>query len=164
MRRRRIGTVAWVKAALHSGSMGSTRFLRISAALALTAIVVGCDHGGAFVVDNRTDQEFVVRVSGPEFMSGSSSVVFRKREDVLLLPAHARLAVAVLGFHDPFNPQTIEVLSSDCADVATFSVLGAPALGVDGQVIVIDTGPSAALRRDFPEGGTMAQTTDRCPA
>jgi len=142
----------------------STRFLRISAALALAAVVAGCDHGGAFVVDNRTDQEFIVRVSGPEFVSGSSVVVSRKREDVLILPAHSRLAVAVLGFHDQFNPQTIEVLGSDCAGVATFSVLDTPALGVDGQVIAIDNGPSAALRKEFPEGGTMAQTTDRCPA
>ena len=78
------------------------------------------------------------------------------------MPARSRLAVAVLGFKDPFNVQKIEILMPDCAVVATFSVTGTPALGSGGQVIVIEQGPAATLRDEFPLDGTRAGSTDRC--
>jgi hypothetical protein len=82
--------------------------------LATVAVMVGaCDHGGAFIAENKTDQELIARVTGSEQVPASSSIRHRPRQDLLALPANSRLAIEVLGFKDPFNVQKIEILTTD---------------------------------------------------
>ena len=137
-------------------------FIRSAALAALCAMTGACDHGGAYVVDNRTDQDLIARVSGSQQVAGSSRLTSHPRQDVLLVPARSSLAVEILGFTDPFSVQRIEILSSDCALVGDFDQAAGMAFASDGQVIVVEAGPTATLRKEFPESGTLATPTDRC--
>jgi hypothetical protein len=131
--------------------------------LATFAVMVGaCDHGGAFIAENKTDQELIARVTGSEQVPASSSIRHRPRQDLLALPANSRLAIEVLGFKDPFNVQKIEILTTDCVAIATFAQASGVAFARDGQVIIIDPGPTANLRREFPQTGTLAAKIERC--
>jgi hypothetical protein len=129
---------------------------------ALTLLVGACDEGGAFIAENKTDQELVARVTGTEEQLGASMLAFEPRQDLFVLPAKSRLAIAVLRFHDPFSVQKIEILTPDCVAVATFDESSGIAFARDGQVITIDPGPTANLRHEFPKTGTLAAGTERC--
>jgi hypothetical protein len=135
---------------------------RVLALAAFAAVVAGCDHGGAFIAENNVDQELIARVTGTEQSNSLSTLSFRPRQDVLVLPALSRVAIAVLHFADPFHIDKIEILALDCAPVAIFAQAEGVAFGRDGQVIVIDPGPAAKLRHEFPSTGNLAKTTDRC--
>lgn len=135
---------------------------RIAALAAFALLVSACDHGGAFVVDNRTDQELVARVTGSMSVESSSGLSFTPRQDQFTIPPGSALAVAVVGFADDYGVGFIDILTSDCKVVATFGKAPGPYFSSDGQVIEVDPGPTAHLRKEFPETGTLAATTDRC--
>ena len=136
--------------------------VRLIAVAIFAMVVSACDHGGAFIAENKTDQELIARVTGMEQVAGSSTLSFEPRQDVLLLPAQSRLAIAILEFHDPFDIHKIEILTADCAPVGVFAESGDVAFARDGQVIIIDPGPTASLRNEFPATGTLASATERC--
>ena len=125
--------------------------------LAAFALICGaCDHGGAFIVENKTDQELIARVTGTEEQRPSSVLTFHPRQDLFVLPAGSRLAVALLHFKDPFNIDTVEILTSDCVLVASFDEWHL------GSLMTVNPGPTATRRREFPESGSLATATERC--
>jgi hypothetical protein len=120
------------------------------------------DRGGAFIVENKSEADLVVRVTGTMRSVTSSNVSYQPRRDELSVPPHARFAVAVVSFADAYDVQKIEVLTAECAILATFDHSSDVAFPQDGQVIVVQPDLSAQLVREFPETGTLAQPSDRC--
>ena len=132
--------------------------------LAAVALLLGaCDNGGAYMVENKTDQELIARVSGREQERDASVLTFHPRQDVFALPAGSRLSVANQHFKDAFEIAKIEILTSDCVPVAVFDEGAGVAFGRDGTVITVDPGPTAHLGGGAPVEGTLASTADRCP-
>jgi hypothetical protein len=122
------------------------------------------DVGGVFVVDNRSNQNLVVRVSGTMQDPAASKIAYVARHDVLSVPAHARLAVAVLPFAPQFMIEKVEILTGGCAVLASFAVGAATSFARDGNVIAVEGDLSARLVREFPEDGARAAPVDRCAA
>ncbi len=146
-----------------TGRVAARRVLRLAVIGLVLAASASCDRGGAFVVDNQLDQEVVVRVSGLMAQPSPAPVRYEPRQDALLVPAHSRLAVAVLQFADPFSIRKVEVLTGDCRSIGVFDEATGVAFARDGSVILIQPGPAARLVDEYPESGTPAQPTDRCP-
>jgi hypothetical protein len=144
------------------------RLLLGVAGLIVASLVGACvDRGGTFVAENKTDDAFIARITGKDRVvpSAGESADWhqtRWRQDVVVLPAHSRVPVVVLGFTDTFNVWTVEVLASDCSVVATFDQDLDHDWSTDGILFVIEPGPSVTQRREWPMGGTRAPTADRC--
>jgi hypothetical protein len=138
---------------------------RLALVVLLAAVCASCvDRGGAYVVDNQSDQQIVARVSGLLWHASPAPAHYEPRRDTFVVPPHMRLAVALVGFVDPFSLQRIEFLSSDCQIVGDFDEAKGVAFARDGSVIAVGPGPSARLVKDFPETATLAQRTDQCVA
>lgn len=138
--------------------------------LIVASMVVGAcvDRGATFVAENKTDDELVARITGKDRVvpSPGASADWRQtewRQDVVVLPAHSRVPVLVLGFTETFNVWTVEVLASDCSVIATFDQDQDHSWSTDGILFVIEPGQSVTQRREWPMGGTPAPTVDRCP-
>jgi len=132
-------------------------------ALAAVALLLGaCDTGGAFMVENKTDQELIARVTGSEQERDASVLAFQPRQDVFALPARSRLSVANQHFKDAFEISKIEILTSDCMPVAVFDEGAGVSFARDGTVITVDPGLAAHLGGGAPVEGTLASTVDRC--
>jgi hypothetical protein len=148
-------TVSAVKAC-----RGIFRRVLVSATLAL--LLTSCDHGGVLILDNRSDADLVVQVSGTIRDASSSTIRFQPRQDVVSVPAHERLAIAVLPFTDPFDIHKVDVLTPDCVIVASFDTSSGTNFASEGYVIVVERDRSAHIQRDFPETGALAPPIDRC--
>ena len=131
----------------------------------LAFVSVSCrDVGGVFVVDNRSNQNLVVRLSGTMQDPGASKIAYVTRHDVLSVPAHARLAVAVLPFAPQFRIEKVEILTDACAVLASFAEGAATSFARDGNVVVVEGDLSARLVHEFPEDGLRAAPADQCAA
>lgn len=130
----------------------------------LAFVSASCDVGGVFVVDNRSNESLVVRVAGTMQNPATSKVTYVTRHAVLAVPAHARLAVAVLPFAPRFMLEKVELLTAACAVLATFAEGVATSFARDGNVIVVEGNLSAELIHEFPKDGALAAPTDRCTA
>jgi hypothetical protein len=137
--------------------------LRLVAVVLLTLVCASCvDRGGAYVVDNHSDQQIVARVTGVVWHGSPAPAHYEPRRDTFALPPHTRLAVAVVQFTDPFMVQRIEILNSACQIVGDFDQADGMSFARDGSVIAVGPGPYARLVNDFPETATLAQRTDQC--
>ena len=131
-------------------------------AATLVTAVAACDVGGVFVVDNKSDVELVVRVSGREQDPGASGVAYRDRRDVLSVPPHARLVVEELSFTSTLRIEKVEVLDAACTLLRRFDVEDGVAFERDGYLIAVESNLSARLVDEFPRDGTPASPSDRC--
>jgi hypothetical protein len=135
----------------------------LGALLAVVSVCIGCsDHGGAYIVENKTDQEILARVTGRVDVSDSSGTGFGEQLDVFSIEPNSRLAVAIVGFASRYSLQTIDIVSPDCALIAEFGNSPEMSWARDGSVIVVEPGPTATLRDEHPIDGTMAERVERC--
>jgi hypothetical protein len=114
-------------------------------------LVVGCDVGHSIEAVNNTDKPMLVRLSVMPI-----DVEVGRYGYVVTVPAHTRLFVADSPFAGD-RPTEIEILTTDCAPIGHFQDLS------QGAQIVIEDGPRAELRHEFPSGTVTAQRTDECP-
>ena len=121
-----------------------------------------CDVGGVFVVDNRSNESLVVRVTGRTQDPSASTVQYLNRLDVLAVPAHARLAVAVLPFAPLFAIEKVEILTEGCVVLATFAEGAGTSFSRDGNVIRVNADRSTELLHEFPAKATLAASAGRC--
>ncbi len=115
-------------------------------------LLVGCDVGHSIEAVNNTDETVLARLSVTP-----GDVDVRRYGYVVTVPAHTQLFIADYPFAGD-RPGEIEILTTDCARIADFQDLS-----LGGQ-IVIDDGPRAELRREFPTGTVTAQRTAACPS
>ena len=125
-------------------------------------VSASCDVGGVFVVDNRSNENLVVSVTGTMQDPAASTVTYVTRHDVLAVPAHARLAVAVLPFTPVFMIVKVEILTEGCTALATFAEGARTSFARDGNVIVVEGNLSAQLVHEFPRDGALAAPSNRC--
>jgi hypothetical protein len=141
---------------------------RKRAHLVLAGIVAfgsaSCDVGGVLVVDNRSNESLVVSVTGRAQDPAASMVTYVTRQDDVAVPAHARLAVAVLPFAPLFMIEKVEVRTEGCIVLATLAEGAGISFARDGNVIVVEGDLSAELVHEFPRDGALAAPTDRCTA
>jgi hypothetical protein len=135
--------------------------------LVLAGILALCsascrDVGGVFVVDNWSTENLVVRVTGTMQDPAASKITYVTRHDVLAVPAHARLAVAVLPFAPRFMIEKVEILTEGCAVLAAFAEGAATSFARDGNVVAVQGDLSARLVHEFPEDGVHAAPAGRC--
>jgi hypothetical protein len=117
----------------------------------LVFLVASCDVGHSIEAVNNTEEPALVRLS---VLPMDSSV--GRYGYVVTVPAHTRIFIANYPFAGD-RPSEIEILSTDCAPIADFQDLSL------GAQIIIDDGPRAELRHEFPTGNVTAQRTDACP-
>ena len=135
----------------------------VAVAVAVAVALAACDVGGVFIVDNKSDAELVVRVSGSVQEWTSSTLTFRPRQDVLAVPPHARLAVARIPFGDPFQIQKVEVLDARCGLLAAFDVAAGADFARDGYVVAVESNLAIRLVDEFPRDGNPAAAANACP-
>ena len=133
--------------------MTATRTSRLIVIL-LCVLLVGCDHGGVVLAENQTDDELLARAQG---ISNVGSGVPPSTEIVAVLAPDSKLVIAELPFTGGFRIQHLDILRADCSLVDGFSMYGDT-----GTYVVIDDDSKVTVRKDFPEKGTLAATTDRC--
>jgi hypothetical protein len=114
-------------------------------------VLVGCDVGHSIEAVNNTGEPVLARLSVMPI-----DVEVGQYGYVVTVPAHTRLFIADFPFAGD-RPNEIEILTTDCAPIADFQDLS------QGGQIVIDDGPRAELRHEFPTGSVTAQRTDACP-
>ena len=115
----------------------------------LAGLLVSCDVGHSIVADNTTDTQMRARLSG---VTGSND----RFSYVVIVPARTRLVIALQPFTSP-RINHVEILKSDCTPVGDF-------VNVEtGALFVINEGPTAEQRREFPTGSPTAERTDDCP-
>jgi hypothetical protein len=122
--------------------------------LALLAVIaVGCvDRGMIIVVENRTDGPFLARGSGSAF--GETITPYLA---VVSLPPRTSLVVARNDFAGDVVVNQVEILTAECAPVATFD-----SFPQNGGLIVVEEGPIIEIRDEFPTEGEDASPSDQC--
>ena len=128
--------------------------------LALAALVaVGCDQGAAMLVENQTDQDYVVRVGGNTFTMGSPTATWVPGEVVTIAPANSKRVVYAIPFRGGLEPSQLDILRPDCSAIYSerFDVF-------NGTYIVIDDDAKVSIRKEFPQTGDPAPPTDNCHA
>jgi hypothetical protein len=123
-------------------------------ALSLVALVVAaCDHGAAMLVENQTDQDYVVRVVGNTFTNSQ----WVDGEVVTIAPANSKHVVYVIPFRGGLEPRHLDILRPDCSPIYSESFID-----TNGTYIVIDDNAQVSIRKEFPQNGDPAQATDTC--
>jgi hypothetical protein len=142
-------------ASVRIGGRKTTNVLRgVLACLGLAVLLGACDDGTyAFVADNRTDEPLIARI---RLATGGDSV--GSAFDVVGVPARARLVIAQQPFAGD-NVAEIVILTLDCRAIGEFS-----SFTTGGALIVIEEGPTASQRKEWPTGPTTAEKSDQCPA
>ncbi len=132
---------------------------RVALALAVSLVLGACtDAGIDFVtVDNTTSEAPLARASGTR-ADPAESYALERYEQVFLIPAKSRLAVAQNTFAGILRVNKVEILRDDCSPVAELSLVGS------GTLTVITEGLNAELRHEFPDRGVMATPTEQCPS
>ena len=136
---------------------------RAAAALALAVgaiVAIGCDHGAAMLVENQTDQDYVVRVVGNTFVSGPTPTqagTWVDGEVVTIAPANSKHVVYEIPFRGGLEPRRLDILRPDCMPIYSKSFIE-----TDGTYIVIDDNSVVSIRREFPQKGDPAPATDFC--
>ena len=129
------------------------------AALYLVAcgLLTACDgdHGAMLVGDNQTDGDLLARAQGNIWNSAASH--YDPAEIIAVLPANKRLVIAELPFAGGFEVQRVDILAPDCTQIGAIAVYGD-----QGTVVEIRDDLTVRLRKEFPQSGEPAQTTDRC--
>lgn len=130
--------------------------IRRSAALVLglSLLVVACDHGGVLLAENQTDHELLARASGTIYLGSGGD---EPHEIVAVLAPNSKLVVAELPFAGGFKVQRVDILAADCSLIDSLELYGDT-----GTYVVIDDDLHVDLRREYPESGSPAETTDRC--
>ncbi len=129
--------------------------------LAIIAVVAaGCDHGAAMLVENQTDQDYIVRVGGNTFVSGptpSEPATWVDGEVVTIAPANSKRVVYMIPFRGGLEPRQLDILRPDCTPIYSerFDELA-------GSYIVIDDNAKVSIRKEFPQDGEQAPATDSC--
>jgi len=123
--------------------------------LAITAAVVaGCDHGSALMVENQTDSDYVVRTTGSTYSSDHGDL---PDQIVVTAPANSKHVVVIFGFAGGFTARQLEILRQDCTPIYS-----QPFFRTDGTYVVIDDNAVVSIRKEFPQNGDPAQATDTC--
>jgi hypothetical protein len=128
--------------------------------LIASGLVAACDHGAAMLVENQTDQDYVVRVIGNTFVTGatpSEPATWVDGEVVAIAPANSKRVVYMIPFHGGLEPRQVEILRPDCTPIYSerFDELL-------GSYFVIDDDAKVSIRKEFPQNGEPAQSTDAC--
>jgi len=127
---------------------------RAGALLAFVLVVAACDHGAAMLVENQTDQEYVVRVGGNRFTDAAEWV---PGEVVTVAPANSKHVVYMIPFRGGLEPRQLDILRPDCTPIYS-----KPFDELTGTYIVIDDNAAVSIRKEFPQNGDPAPPTDRC--
>src|SRR5262245_15302338 len=92
----------------------------VIASLVVIAAAAACDHGAAMLVENQTDQDYVVRVSGGTFVGGatpSDPAHWVDGEVVTIAPANSKHVVYVIPFRGGLEPSRLDILRPDCTPI-----------------------------------------------
>ena len=130
----------------------------VVALFAAAGIAGACDTGRyAYIVDNRTDDDLVARVTLD--WTGQEPTV-----QALALPGHSRLEVAHTADLGPWRVGRVEILTMDCGVVLDFDAESAtPTVSFsDGRVMVVNPGLVSDLEREFPVQGPEALPAPTC--
>jgi hypothetical protein len=129
---------------------------RLGSALVIVAVagvVAACDHGAAMLVENQTDQDYIVRVIGNTFTSSQ----WVDGEVVTIAPANSKHVVYVIPFRGGLEPRRLDVVRPDCSPIYSESFID-----TNGTYIVIDDNAKVSIRKEFPQNGDPAPPTDSC--
>jgi hypothetical protein len=121
--------------------------------LSMSAIA-SCDTGHSIVADNRTPDDVFARIRGTTMVRPSGGAPERFRY-VVVVPAMTRLVIAVQPFAGD-QVSGLEILSSDCRQIADFEYLA------KGALFVIRDGPHVEQVDEFPTGSPTAERTTAC--
>ena len=130
------------------------------ATIGVAVLVAACDHGAAMLVENQTDQDYIVRVVGNTFVSGatpSDPATWVDGEVVTIAPANSKRVVYMIPFRGGLEPRRLDILQPDCSPIYSKSFID-----TDGTYIVIDDHAAVSIRHEFPQNGDPAPPTDTC--
>jgi len=129
---------------------------RTSAALVLAVtLLAACDHGSVLLAENQTEEEFLARAVGSFYESSTGYTT--PHEVMAILAPNSKLVVTVIPFRGGFQPWRVDILTPDCTLVDSVLLPG-----YTGTYVVINDDRRVELRKEFPQSGDAAETTDRC--
>jgi hypothetical protein len=129
--------------------------IRTAAALFVASglLIAACDHGAVLLAENQTDQELVARALGSTDAGGCC----RPQEITVVLAPNSKHVIAVMPFTVGFDIQHLDILAADCSSIDSRALFGS-----DGTYVVINDDLHVEVRKEFPQSGDPAPTTDRC--
>jgi hypothetical protein len=129
--------------------------VRVLGIMTLSVWVFGCSSPASVVAENNTGVTLLARVTGTRGTESAPPV--SAFETVFRLPPNSRTTLGALGWSGTTHLVWVQVLTPDCQPFATFDdfVQG-------GSLIVVDAGPTASLKREFPAGGSRGEETTQC--
>src|SRR5262245_11522528 len=112
------------------------------------------------LVENQTDQDYVVRVGGNTFLGAgtpSDPAHWVDAEVVTVAPANSKHVVYMIPFRGGLEPRQLDILRPDCTPIYSqrFDEL-------NGTYIVIDDNAAVSIRKEFPQTGDPAPSTTAC--
>jgi hypothetical protein len=120
----------------------------------LGVALAACDHGAVILAENQTDLQLLARATGTIYTSDTGD---QPNEMVSVMAPNSKLVVGEIPFAGGFKVQRIDILRDDCTLIDTLDLFAGR-----GSYIVIDDDVKVTLRKQYPEHGDKAETTDRC--
>jgi hypothetical protein len=122
--------------------------------IVLGLLVAACDHGSMLLAENQTDQELIARAIGT---TDAGSRCCEPQEITVVLAPNSKHVIAEMPFTGGFRIQHLDILAADCSPIDSRALFGS-----DGTYVVINDDLHVEVRKEFPESGDRAPTTDRC--
>jgi hypothetical protein len=122
--------------------------------IGLGLLLAGCDHGAVILAENQTDLQLLARAIGTDYTSDTG---YQPREMVSVMAPNSKLVVGEIPFAGGFRVDRVDILRDDCTLIETLDGFAGR-----GTYIVVDDDVKVTLRKEYPEHGDPAETTDRC--
>ncbi len=130
------------------------RWIVAAAMFGFGVILSGCDQGAVVLAENQTDLQLLARATGIDDTSETSD---RAREMVSIMAPNSKLVVGEIPFSGGFRVNRVEILRDDCTVIDTVDIFAG-----QGTYIVVDDDIKVTLRKEYPQNGVRAETTERC--